>query len=234
MKDIDERRLDTLATRWSLVNAAHGQDSGIAEVARRELVDRYKNPVFRYALACLKDEDAAGEILQKFALLVMEGKLHRTAPEKGRLRKYIKTVILNLIRKHAAHKHISLPHDIAKDEESEDDRFSRCCRAELIANSLEELVRTSPTQGRLLKLKAGLPDLSSSELAEEYTKQFESITPEYVRKSIQRGLPKLTAVLFGQVVALCGSTDADALKSELAELDLWNYCRESFEQWLER
>ena len=63
----DDLHLSRIQTLWSMVHRAHGDHTAV-QSAQQTLLDRYGGAVRRYALAALRDEDAADEVFQEFAL----------------------------------------------------------------------------------------------------------------------------------------------------------------------
>ena len=68
----DDLHLSQIQTAWSMVRQAHGDDTAV-HAAQQSLLDRYGGAVRRYALASLRDEDAADEVSQEFALRFVRG-----------------------------------------------------------------------------------------------------------------------------------------------------------------
>ena len=176
MNDDDVRqRLDNITTQWSLVANAH-RDGTQAEAvrARQLLVERYQVPIFRYMLSVVKDVELAEDLLQQFAVLVMDGKLQNASPKKGRFRKYVKTVVINLIRQHFRSRKPTVPlspHLQDGQPVEEDDLFAEHCRHDLLERTFSALGAASPTQSRLLRMRVAIPDATSRELAEKYQQQ---------------------------------------------------------------
>src|SRR5437588_10812954 len=111
----DSARLSRIATMWTMVRQAHEPNRDGAREAQRILMDRYSAAVYRYLLAALRDEEAAGELFQEFALRFLRGDFHRTDKKRGRFRDYVRTVLINLVNDHhrARARHSPLPADVA-------------------------------------------------------------------------------------------------------------------------
>jgi RNA polymerase sigma-70 factor (ECF subfamily) len=79
-----------------MVRRAHGDHTAVHE-AQQTLLDRYGGAVRRYALAALRNEDAADEVFQDFALKFVRGDFGQVDPDRGRFRAFVKTVVYRLI-----------------------------------------------------------------------------------------------------------------------------------------
>src|SRR5205814_2382076 len=70
----DTERLSRIATMWDMLRQANEPaDAGASHEAQRVLMERYCTSVHRYLLGALRDEDAAGELFQEFALRFLRG-----------------------------------------------------------------------------------------------------------------------------------------------------------------
>ena len=94
--DEDDLHISRIATAWSMVREAHGDHTAV-QSAQQRLLDRYGAAVRRYALSALRNEDAADEVFQEFALKFVRGDLGKADPERGRFRAFVKTVVYRLI-----------------------------------------------------------------------------------------------------------------------------------------
>src|SRR6266545_3004593 len=91
------QRLSRIATLWSVVFEAHSDEKADADLARRRLLMRYHAPVYRYLLGATRDEDAAGDLCQEFAIRFLRGDFQRADPQRGRFRDYVKKALVNLV-----------------------------------------------------------------------------------------------------------------------------------------
>src|SRR5437870_1809874 len=73
--DNSNHRLSLIPTLWSLVSQAHNSTADAANAARQQLLERYGNAVHRYLRKVLRNEDAADEVFQDFALSLLHGDL---------------------------------------------------------------------------------------------------------------------------------------------------------------
>ena len=93
----DAIHLSEMATLWSLVRRAHHGPAETAGSARQQLLQQYSEAVFRYLRGALRNEDAAEELSQEFALRFLRGDFHRADPGRGRFRAYVKTALFRLV-----------------------------------------------------------------------------------------------------------------------------------------
>ena len=75
-------RLSRISTMWTLVLQAHGGPADAATTAQRLLMQRYCGSVYRYLLGAVRDEDAAMELFQEFALRFARGDFRRADPQR--------------------------------------------------------------------------------------------------------------------------------------------------------
>lgn len=70
--DEHELHISRIPTAWTMVREAHGDHTQV-QLAQQQLLDRYGGAIKRYALSALRDEDAADEVYQEFALRFVRG-----------------------------------------------------------------------------------------------------------------------------------------------------------------
>src|SRR5690606_40385568 len=92
-----DARLSRIDTMWSMVQRAHKPEATQFALAQQQLLERYGGAVRRYALAALRDPDAADEVFQEFALKFVRGDYGKADPTKGRFRSFLKTSLYHLI-----------------------------------------------------------------------------------------------------------------------------------------
>ena len=92
-----QAHLTHISTLWTVVRNAHGADETTARTAQARLIERYSPAVYRYLLAVLRDEHAADEVFQEFAVRLLRGGFVGADPTRGRFRDYLKTAILHLV-----------------------------------------------------------------------------------------------------------------------------------------
>src|SRR5262245_48228470 len=155
------QRLSRIMTIWSLVHQAHAGDAGAATEAQRLLMQRYCGAVYRYLLGALRDEDAALELFQEFALRFVRGDLRRADPERGRFRDYVKGALAHLVADYHRERRarpLSLPEDLPQraapvpELDDPEAAFLTSWREELLNRTWEALAATQPTYHAVLAL----------------------------------------------------------------------------------
>jgi RNA polymerase sigma-70 factor (ECF subfamily) len=235
--DLDTR-LSRIATKWSMVMAAHGPPADAATAARQQLMLRYHGAVYRYLLAAVRDPEAAEDLSQEFAVRCLRGDFHRAAPERGRFRDYLKTALINLANDHHRSRQAG-PERLAADpaapaELSDSDAeksFVSSWREELLERTWKALAEDQPTYHAALQLKIVNPEMTSAQIAEELTRQLgKPMTAVNVRKALQRAHDRFADLLLDEIACSLGSSAPAAMRVELTELDLLKYCRQALER----
>jgi len=90
-------RLSQIDTLWSAVRKAHGSSDIKARQVQEELVQRYGGAARGYLHAALRDEHAAEEVIQEFALKFLEGGFQSADPDRGRFRNFLKTILFRMV-----------------------------------------------------------------------------------------------------------------------------------------
>jgi DNA-directed RNA polymerase specialized sigma24 family protein len=232
-------RLSQIMTCWKEVWSAQEAERRTSVVqAQWTLLERYGGAATRYLLGAVRDPDIAQEVAQEFAVAFLDGGVRGANPEKGRFRDYLKGVLRNLIRVHQRkiRRHgmtadsIPEPAFVEEPGEALDRDFVVCWRAELLArcwNALTELeAKTGQPYHAVLKARADHPDQSSDELAAELSRQLnrELTAPTY-RKALQRAREKFAELLLDELRGSITDDRAEAVREELLELGLYEYCR---------
>src|SRR6516225_1699862 len=111
MENADDH-LSQIPTMWSVLARAQ-PGAPEAASATKQLLERYRRPINRYLLACVRRLDVADELFQEFALRFVRGDFKSAAPERGRFRHFLKTSLYHLVvdyrRKQQRELHQSLP-----------------------------------------------------------------------------------------------------------------------------
>src|SRR5438046_847981 len=92
----DELRLSRIDTQWTVLYQAKDPEEA-ARAAQARMLERYGGAVRRYLLAATRDEDAADELGQEFAVRFLRGGLRGANPDRGRFRDYVKGVLIHLV-----------------------------------------------------------------------------------------------------------------------------------------
>jgi len=234
-------RLDRISTSWTLLNQAKEGASDAAQVARRLLVERYRGAVRRYLGALLRDDDAVDELSQEFSLALIEGKLAKAAPERGRFRNYVKTVVVHLVGRHRKKQQRlarvgemkSDPVDASANEM--DHAFLQSWRDELLARTWQALAQAQATFFSVLHFRAVHPDLAVDEVVRELGPQLgKKLTAESLRQTLHRARALFADLLLAEVAQSLTEPSDEEIAEELGELNLLAYCRPALERKDER
>jgi len=241
----DELRLSRIQTAWSMVRRAHGDHTAV-QSAQQALLDRYGGAVRRYALAALRDEEAADEVFQEFALRFVRGDFEQADPERGRFRAFVKTVVYRLIvdyqrraRKHLreAPMHSNLAEPVAGSENTaaDDAMFRTSWRDELLARCWQRLADDEQQSGKpyhtVLRYRADHPDLRSPELAAGLSDKLgKPINAGAVRVLLHRSREAFAECLLDEVTQSLADGSVEEVEQELIDLDLLEYCRPALER----
>jgi RNA polymerase sigma factor (sigma-70 family) len=227
-----DERLSRIQTHWTAVVRAHDPAAADGRAARDRLVVRYTAPVYRYLLGAVRDPDAAADLCQEFAVRFLRGDFRRAAPDRGRFRDYVKTALVNLVNDfHRKRRAGPLPlavdaPDPAAPPALSDEDFLGGWRQALLDRTWEALEGANPAFRAVLQLRVENPELPSPEMAARLGERLgRPITPENVRKSLQRAHGKFAELLLEQVADSLDDPTPDDLEAELRALDLLKYCR---------
>jgi RNA polymerase sigma factor (sigma-70 family) len=249
--DDEELHLSRIPTAWSMVRRAHGDHTALP-LAQQALLDRYGGAVRRYALAALRNEDAADEVFQEFALKFVRGDFKSADPGKGRFRAFVKTSVYRLIVDYQRRKkkqfregpmHSNLAEPLGEVDEApgqgDDAMFEASWRDDLLARCwkrLEDVERdTEKPYYTALRYRVDHPDLRSPELAAGLTEKLgKSINAGAVRVLLHRAREEFGDLLLAEVTESLTDNSLDAAEQELIELNLLEYCRPALERRREK
>jgi RNA polymerase sigma-70 factor (ECF subfamily) len=245
--DDDELHLSRIQTAWSMVRRAHGDHTALT-AAQQALLDRYGGAVRRYALAALRDEDAADEVFQEFALRFVRGDFKTADPERGRFRAFIKTSVYRLIvdyqrrkkkrgREGPMHSNLAEPagEPASAGGDEDDALFQASWRDDLLARCWKKLEEVEQQTGKpyftALRYRVDHPDLRSPELAAGLTEKLgKPINAGAVRVLLHRAREEFGDLLLAEVTESLTDNSLDAAEEELIDLDLLEYCRPALER----
>lgn len=220
--------------------SAHDGTDPEAATARLAFVQRYQRAAYRYLLGALRDVDAADDLFQEMVLRFVRGDFRGADPDKGRFRNYLKTTLSHLIvdhhkrqRKRPVPLELSVPQaDDAAPCHEADVAFRNSWRDELLDRAWEKLEQDERDGGppfyRVLRCRAENADSSSSDIARLLSVEQGSastLTPENVRKLIQRARQRFSSHLLDEVARSLQRPNDDDIERELIELDLLRFCR---------
>jgi len=241
----DNLHLSRIQTAWSMVRRAHGDHTAL-QSAQQTLLDRYGGAVRRYALAALRDEDAADEVFQEFALRFVRGDFAKADPERGRFRAFVKTSVYRLIvdfqrrrkqRRRAGpmHSNVAEP-EAGRDELPIDEAaFRTSWRDELLARCWQKLAEEEKQTGKphhtVLRYRVDHPDLRSPELAAGLSEELAKPTNAgAARVLLHRAREAFAELLLDEVSHSLIDGTLDEAEEELIELDLLEYCRPALDR----
>ncbi len=229
---------------WSIVRQAHNPETNDFQQAQRELLNRYGGAVRRYALAALRNEEAADDVFQEFALRFVRGDFGKANPDKGRFRSFVKTTIYHLIvdQQRKAKKHAratpfrsNTPEPAAPTEEQHGELFTQSWRDDLLARTWTRLEQEQARSGKpyhtALRCRVEFPDLRSPELAEKLSQRLgKPMNAGAARVLLHRARESFAEFLLEEVAHSLPNADRESLQQELIDLNLYEYCRPAFEQ----
>src|SRR3954453_2541846 len=240
----DELHISRIPTAWSMVRRAHGDHTAV-QSAKQQLLDRYGGAVRRYALSALRDEDAADEVAQEFALRFVRGDFGNADPERGRFRALVKTVVYRLIVDHQRrmkkrikegpmHSNLAEPEETA-DADADDALFRSSWRDELLARCWQKLEADGRSSGKpyhsVLRYRVDHPDLRSPELAAGLSEKLgKPINAGAVRVLLHRSRELFGELLLDEIMESLEDGSLDGAEQELIELELHDYCRPALEK----
>ena len=243
----DSQRLSRIATMWTMVRQAHsGATTGgtavtADEALRAALMERYCASVHRYLLGALRNEEAADELFQEFALRFLRGDFRRTNAKKGRFRDYVRTVLVNLVNDfHRSRKQTSpLPANTAAApvaDYDDDTRFVDSWRMELMDHAWAALEKTQPAYHAVLLYHVQNPSVESPELAEELTKKLNKpISATNARVTLHRARERFAELLLSEVArSLDNPADEAELLHELKALNMHKVCESAVQKRREK
>lgn len=224
-----DRRLSGITTAWTLLRRAHEGD----EPARALVLHRYGGAVRRYLLGALRDEEAADDLVQEFALAFLRGAFHSADPARGRFRDYLKGVLSNLVNDHRR-RGVKRPRALPPDaltlagltaEEDRDRAWRESWRDELLANTWAALADAQPSLHAVLRCKADLEGRHSEDVAEELARRTgRQLTANALRQALHRARRLFAELLVHEVAQSLADPTLEAVEEELAELRLLEYC----------
>lgn len=239
-----EPRLSKIETLWSVVREA-GADSTGSHAAQSRLLEVYGGAVRRYLLGALRDEAAADEVFQEFALRFVRGDFKSADPERGRFRSFVKTAVYHLIvdhqrrRKRDQHQKplVVEPEDVVATHLDEmEQEFVASWRDELLSRAWQALEEHQATTGKayftVLKCRSDHPSASSTDLAAELSAKLDRpVAPGNARVLLHRAREFFAELLLDAVRDSLVHPTRQDLEEELITLDLLTYCRAALDKY---
>ncbi|MEX2175718.1 MAG: sigma-70 family RNA polymerase sigma factor [Pirellulaceae bacterium] len=234
--------LSRIDTPWSIVRQAHdGSEAGVQQ-ARQVLFERYGGAARRYLGAVLRDDDAADELFQEFALRLVRGAFCGANPERGRFRAFVKTALHNLVvdfRRRAARRERQPQGTQSLDAgvrlEPTEDLFVQAWRQELLERTWASLhaaerAGTTPYYTALRLLVDEGEPASADVAAKLASKLGRDVTPGHARVIVHRARQLFADLLVSEVAGSLETASAEELEQELGELKLLDYCQHALER----
>jgi RNA polymerase sigma-70 factor (ECF subfamily) len=225
---------------WSLVQQAHAGPADAITEAQRSLMQRYHGAAYRYLLGATRDEEAALDLFQEFALRFVRGDFRRASPDRGRFRDYVRTALMHLVSDYRKDRR-DWPRSLSSDFASPDDTnshgnvdaaFTESWRQELLDRTWEALARQSPHLHTVLLCHVENPDMPSRHVAELVSARADHpATSASVRVALHRAREKFAELLVAEVAHSLESPSETDLAEELRTLRMLQLCRNAFEKW---
>ncbi len=222
---------------WTVLREAHGGNTEAARAAQQLLVERYGPPIRRYLLKLTADEDAADELFQDFVVRLIEGDFRHAAPDRGRFRAYLKTILVRTVARRRQ-KQLPLTREVIEieapnePEKSMDDAFDEGWREHLLLRTWSALRDARAVYVDALKLRVEHPHESSDELATRFsTIQGRVYSSESYRQLLHRSRRRFAQLLVMEVAHSLKTADREHVEDELSVLDLLPYCRHALAEW---
>jgi len=228
-----------ISTHWDLLDQAHRGEGEAVSEAKRLLLVRYRDAVYRYLFKAVKDPDAAAELSQDFALRFLRGDFKQTNPERGRFRDFVGTVLYHLIvdyyrrrqRQPMSLLSESKYHPVASaDPELSEQDFAAEWKHELLNRAWQALEEADKQNGQLfytvLRWRAEHPSDPAAQLAEQLQSEHRRpFTDTGVRQILHRARIKFAELLLAEVTRSLEGAGREQVEQELIDLGLYVYCR---------
>lgn len=240
MSEVGEN-LSDIPTVWSDINEAH-QEGPEARLAQERIVRRYGPAVLRYLFVLARDVEAASELFQQFAKGLIEGRMRRADPARGKFRNYLKTTLVNLVHDHRRrlmkdplHYMATVPEPAAHATPityDSDREFLDIWRNDLLKAAFDELLsieqRTKRPHYTVLDLRLRFADARTEQLAQMYTEQTgRPVAADRMRKLLFEARKAFSDVLLGIVEQTLDQPGLHEVEEELIELGLLGYCKDA-------
>lgn len=199
--------------------------------------------MFRFLRTSLRDDDAALEMLQEFALKFVRGDFRNASPASGRFRSFLKTALANQMRDHRAKLATRRKHEVASldnvaELDASEPPFESCWSEELLSRAWTALLDHERSTGQpfysVLRLRVTHGDKTSLELADLLTHEL-SLSPPMsdvsFRKSLQHAREKFAELLIADIASQFPAPTLEEVEAELIELNLLPYCRVALAKW---
>ena len=239
----DDDRLSQIQTQWSVVLRAHADNSAAVKTAQQEMIDRYGKAIRRYLLGALRDETAADEMFQEFAVRFVKGDYSSADPSRGRFRNFLRTILVRLVvehhRRRKRNKSVQADVDFAEpaivDPPNEEDDFTDVWRNGLLKRTWDALEALEQRKGKpmftVMHARVENPGMNSSQLANRVSTQLgKNITTSNLRVMLHRARDEFAKLLLDEVAQTVDQPSRTVVEEELIELGLLEYCRPALDR----
>jgi RNA polymerase sigma factor (sigma-70 family) len=237
-----------LSTHWSILHLAHHGTREEQHEARRQLLTHYEPAVRKFLRVCIQEADGADEMFHEFAVRVLRGDLRTTAPEKGRFRAYLKTVLYHLVAdyyraKQRGSRAVSLhlipdPADMHPEPFPEDERaFLAVWKSTLLEKARAALANQEATGGLPLatafRLRIENVGATDEELAGRLAAELgRTVEPGTFRRWLHTARKRFADALVHEVAGTLETPTPEVLADELQVLEFMDRCRKAYQRWL--
>jgi RNA polymerase sigma-70 factor (ECF subfamily) len=242
------RNISQIETLWPILRQAHDGRPDEASAAQQAILQRYRQAIVRYLMACLRSNDAVDEVFQEFALRFIRGDFRNANPERGRFRDLLKTALYHLMvdfRKRQRRGEPLLtpesPEPVAADTSvlESDREFLEAWRSDLLNRAWDALAQEEQRTGRhlytVLHFRASNPEMRSAQMAEHLTARLgKEVSADWVRKWLHAARDKFADFVLTEVSASLREPTLEAVEQELIDVELFEYCREALDRWRTR
>jgi DNA-directed RNA polymerase specialized sigma24 family protein len=213
-------------------------------MAAEKVLMQYQEAIYAYLLGALRDEEAASEVFQQFALKFVRHDFHAADPAKGRFRDLIKRSLVNLVSDHWKHKQRDRQSPLEDSPEKAAvpaDELGEKLKIDMLKSLLDSAwVQFSKSKNdagppffEALRIRREQRGLSSEETAKQLTDLLhpdQPFTGNHVRQILRRAREKFADVLVNEVCRASRVRTREALEAELADLDLLKICHGAVER----
>lgn len=221
-----------------IVNPSSCDDDDLLQTARRRFFERYHQPVSRYLVGIMRDEQAAEELAQDFARGVLEKAFRGYNPERGRFRDYLKASLRNKVldywRKKSRQRMVAGLDEIepvAKPTVELPRRGDLEDVVDAVYRRLKEIRQTATVSYyQVLLYSYKHPDATSEKMAAALTQDLKLAKPLSamgVRKTLERARDKFAEFFILELIEHHDCTTRERLEERLAELRVLEICRAS-------
>ena len=235
-----EKRLDQIATQWSLLDLAHGDPLVAGSQAKQVLLLRYAGAVRSYVGALLQDDQEADEVAQDVMVRMLRGDFAQADPGRGRFRDLLKVSVKNMVRSHwdRQRRRNAVGLDVAQladeqpaapEEQADWDQNWRRSVLDMTWKALEAYQRQTPgcVYHTLLRLRADYPDDDSPALAERLAAATgRSWRADALRQQLRRTRLRFAQLLIEELARCLTKPTPDAIEEELIDLGLMEFVKD--------